>query len=494
MIHFRSHGTQEPLCFSPIDPSKLERLDWRQRQLGVRFDDLAHMLDLPHGWAPARRDIGVLILLSQDALDLEIVESIWTSYEQGAHGWRGAGDMDVDLLHRLEQAIGRCEGNLTEDMCNGDEALWAELDRTIRDLNRAWRGLDPSTRESGLPGGCPGLEFNGLSILGDAFFIGLANWVGYLLGTAAQTGMERYICGGKELSYGHRVGAELVNRFIQHLVRFAIRDVLIPLVKHKGGLKSLTPQGCQQGWWQFLIAAVCLTAADLGGVEIMKKLPTVRKQEDGLPDAWDNGLQMSVFAGTDMVGWMLIGAFSQLLLKVKYEQVKEPLEGVGVKALTHFCQVVVDGLVVSGWKNAHQTLNPNSQCLPGVGDGLLERSPEYAGFVFALDGGELAVKAVTDLMWEVKRQCRKEAPRNEVGQHRFPGLGTGEDRGLLARQKCLEIAKQHYYERCRARSQPADPLPDDELVITGITARSFTVQIRGEAWQLTKLDGRWIAD
>lgn len=493
MINFRPHGVHDNLCFSPIDPSKLQRLDGCQRQLGIRFDDLAHLLDLPHQWAPAMREIGVLVLLSQGELDLEIVESIWKSYAHGVHGWRGAEDMDIDLLHRMEHAISRCEGGLTEDMCNGHAEPRAEIDRTIRDLNGAWRGLAQSTREGGLPGGCPGLEFNGLYILGDAFFIGLANWAGYLLGTAAQTAMERFFCQSKELSYGHRVAAELVNRFIQHLVRFAIRDVLIPAIKHGAGLRSLAPESAKQIGWQFAMAAVCLVAADLGGVEIMKKLPTVKKGRDGLPDVWDNALQMSVFAGTDMVGWMLIGAFSQFFLKVKYEQVKEPFEGVGVKAVTHFCQVAVDGLVVSGWKNAHQTLNPNSQCLPGIGDGLFERPPEYAGFVFALDGGELGVKSLIDGILYCKKNCVGQAWRNEVGPHPVNVFDTGESRGLLAHQRCLEIARQHHFSRRRAESgAPEDPIRDDDFVIAEITDHSFAVQVLGETWLFTQQNGRWI--
>lgn len=385
MINFRlncAHDT--PFHFAPTEPSRLERLDRRQRQLAIRFDDLAHLLGLPHDWSPAERDMGVLIVLSQDKLDLEIVQWVRTSYEHSVHGWRDAKDMDGDLLRRLERDIAVCEGNFTEDMGHEHTHWRADIQRCVRGLDYAWRGLGRSTFEGGLLGGCPGLEFDGWSIVRDALSIGGANWFGYVLGTAAQTAIEHAFCDeGGDLPYEKRLAAELLNRVVQHGVRFALRDVAIPAIKQCLGLKTLSAPMRIHLWILMLVPVFC--AFDQLGLVLSSQLPSVQRSgRRELPDVWDNGLQTGIFAVTDVLAWLTIGCLSQLLFKSRYQNDPDPFISLRIKGLTQGCQALGEGLALSAWKHhAQHGLSPDNLCSRGSG------SVEFHSFVALFDGIEL---------------------------------------------------------------------------------------------------------
>lgn len=407
---------------SPWAPHiEAERLmdDWAA--LEHRVERLCDEWDIPSHWQPAHRAMGLLLLVRDP--DWALLENLHQRHLREPERPFGHGTSQT-LLSGMANELDRVSLELeTHGPSTG--ALSGELAFALRGL-----------RGERLQGGCAGLDHQ--SIWSDAVLIGLLNGLGYLLGTLAQGAMETYLCKDDSLSYGERFASELVNRFVQHLVRFLGRDVLVPLGKQQFGLFSATgPDSTAKAWLQFLMAATLLSAADQLGVVVLKNLPPVPTTGDQqTPELWENSGQMVAFAGTDFVAWLAVGYLSQLLFKTGYEETRQPLEGLARKAVIHFLQVILDTLALSAWKGAHDGLNPNGLCLPGIdtnrvrphndtsslpalnateyvhamrynsthaiwpGPSLHEqnRAPEYHLYALLLDGGELLVKALVDVM------------------------------------------------------------------------------------------------
>lgn len=320
------------------------------------METLREQFRIPKEWAPAKQAIA--LLLTSEAPDIHLIDDMY----QRIHVPPKAGEglrLSPTYLYQMENELDKIEKALGSVERPDMDRLGREADAIVKKL-----------MGERLPGGCRELPHGW--IWADAALNALANAIGYLFGSVAQSCIEDRICeDSQELPYGMRVLAELGNRSVQHLVRFLLRDVLFPWIKHACQWHSLqTERHLSPGQTVLLHTSIIapLLAGDQIGVAILTNwLPSVPLQgPHQTPEKWENGAQMMVFAGTDFLAWVAANYFSQLCYGSASQVQQEPLADLKQKGVIHAAQVVMDGLILSGWKHAHDGLNPNSLCLPGI--------------------------------------------------------------------------------------------------------------------------------
>lgn len=329
-------------------------IDVLRHGVAGRFDRLIDDAHFPPQWPRLWQEVGLFLMDQLRPMNHDLIQELKQLYDRARDGERGYGRADPVFLDQLVNALTQLEADLRRSAFTLDHA---HLEAQIEDL------LDRVTAR---------VEHGPIWL--DAIAIGLANFLGYVAGTALQTWIERSFCeGGGELSYGKRVSAELANRTAQHAVRLLLRDIAIPAVKQFFGWKTLQVSQNNKLWF-FLAVLVLVSACDQLGVVLLKLLPPVKTTGHlQWPDAFDNSVQTSIFSATDAVAWVLIGYFAQLGLKAWYQKERAPFKDLHLKALIHSVQAIAEALCLSAWKTAQEGLNPNNLCLPGTASARVHR-------------------------------------------------------------------------------------------------------------------------
>lgn len=326
--------------------------------LAHRFDRMCERHWLSEEWSTLKRETGLLLLGGQP--DLGLLQQLQRHYQKEPLDLRGYFKSGEVLIRHLNSAL------------DGLENLQGPHDP--RRLQCQVEDVLAMLREGPQHG----------PIFRDAAAIAFANFLGYIAGTAIQTAMEHAFCdGGGDLPYEKRVAAELVNRTVQHGVRFALRDVAVPAVKQCLGLRTLKAPGHVHLWILMVTLVVC--SFDQMGLALSNQLPPVRRSGQGqLPDAGDNGLQTGLFALTDLLAWLTIGYLTQVLFKSWYQHDPQPFVSWHTKGITHGIQAVGEGLLLPAWKHhMNQGLSPNKLCQRG------SDPVEFHSFVALFDGIEI---------------------------------------------------------------------------------------------------------
>lgn len=364
MINFRMTSQ------SPVFDESMQLLH-RHAELEKRMTTLCERAEIPSTWSPAKQAIALLLM--SGAPDISLLEDLYQRVLRTPQDREGPR-VSHTYLHQMESELDKVEMALGHVERRGMDGVGKDSDSVLQTL-----------RGERLPGGCCALPHGW--IWADAALNGLANAIGYLFGSVAQSCIEDGICNrDQELPYGMRVLAELGNRTVQHMVRFLLRDVLFPWIKHVYQWHSLqTERHLSPGQTVLLNASIIapLLAGDQVGVAILTNLlPSVPLQgSHQTPEKWESGAQMMVFAGTDFLAWVGANYFSQLCYGSAPQVQGDPRQGLEQKGIIHAAQVVMDGLVLSSWKHAHDGLNPNSLCLPGIDT---QRVRLYNGNITAL--------------------------------------------------------------------------------------------------------------
>lgn len=375
MISFSLNSPYTPFnAFLNAVPTEV-RISNLQRRVDTAWDELG----FPQVWRPAERAMVLLALV--DDPDWELLQKLNSRFLDVPE--KPFEDASERFLLDMEHELARVESAMKQL-------------RRPTDITRLWNDMQRELQgEKLLGGGCSNLPHRW--IWGDAASAGLANAVGYLLGAVVQSAIENHFCDAKEheLGYGKRVLAELGNRGVQHLVRFLLRDLLFPGIKHRCGWHSLKMEEHMTRWQRVfsnLLVIVPLMAGDQIGVVLLTKvMPPVPLDEGRLtPDIWVNGAQMMVFAGTDFLAWTSANYLTQSCYGVPSKVDNKPREELCQKGVIHIAQVMMDGLILSAWKDAHDALNPNRHCLPGINKkNLPGRAPEYLLYALILDSVEI---------------------------------------------------------------------------------------------------------
>ncbi|WP_382327200.1 hypothetical protein ACFJGX_23990 [Hydrogenophaga sp. UC242_50] len=366
------------------------RPDLTAVNLAQRFDRMCEQHWLPEDWPRLKREAGLLLLGEQP--DLELLQQLQRHYQKEPLSFRGDFRSGEELIRHLNRALDGLE-NLHGPHDPG--RLGSRVDEVL-----AMLGEGPQHGP----------------IFRDAVAIAFANFLGYIAGTAVQTAMEHAFCdGGGDLTYEKRVAAELVNRTVQHGVRFALRDVAIPVAKQRLGLRTLKAPGRVHLWILMVTLVVC--SFDQMGLLLSSQLPPVRRSgQRQLPDVWGNSLQTGLFAVTDLLASLTIGYLTQVAFKSWHQHDPQPFVGLHTKGITHGVQAVGEGLLLAAWKHhMHQGLSPNNLCQRG------SDSVGFHDFVALFDGIEIGIFwLMTFILGCMDRQ--EEAPLTGFIEHSVSNL------------------------------------------------------------------------